>query len=471
MRDSSGVTRPKSGKNKGRYVLQPWVQHPSLCVCGWCKKTRTPDEWGKPLLQRRQRVSPFPDDWARSVAERIRLQDQLERELVEAVEQAERDKKPKGPQVSFGELCDAYRRHHEEQGKRLDRDRYTIDALERFFGDQRDPESITKVDWEAFRSKLRRGGSSTTPTAELGGSSVATNRREGVSVATIQRYRNTLLAIMNSGVRDELIPNHKLNSIRRERVPLPGQPKILTDVQRDVLLGEALDVYEARQAQAHVAIGEIAGRSGEHVSVMPLRGLVYVAYFTLMRPRNNYSLRWEELRLDVRGRKGSFRLTDHKNARKGVAAEGVLAPRLVEYLIGLMPSQNPTGLVHPNPETGKAYTNIRKQWAKLIEIANEKLSEEHQIKDFNFYNLRHTGASDLVASGADAVMVVKLMGDNSLSTVQKHYFNTTPDRMRAVMENMGQSKAGQEGASPKADSSSAGKQINPGAGDRSVSVN
>ena len=53
--------------------------------------------------------------------------------------------------------------------------------------------------------------------------------------------------------------------------------------------------------------------------------------------------------------------------------------------------------------------------------------------DQDFYNWRHTGASSLAASGADPVLIVRMMGDVALQTVMNHYFDSSPERMQDIV--------------------------------------
>ncbi len=76
--------------------------------------------------------------------------------------------------------------------------------------------------------------------------------------------------------------------------------------------------------------------------------MILVAYYTLMRPKNNRTLTWEEVTLDpVRGT-GHFRLKHHKNASKGTTAYGRLSRQLVDYLLAIRP-RHARGYIHPNP--------------------------------------------------------------------------------------------------------------------------
>jgi integrase len=169
-------------------------------------------------------------------------------------------------------------------------------------------------------------------------------------------------------------------------------------------------------------------------SVVPLRGFCLIAYRTLVRPSNNFGLRWNELHLDPSGRSGRFKIERHKNAGRGLMLEGPLTRGLVAYLGSIMPDRSTGGLVHPNPATGKPFTSIRGSWRRLIAIANSVLSPQDQVApDARFYTWRATGASELAATGADPVLVTKLMGDSSLRTVMRHYFDSSLDHMATAL--------------------------------------
>jgi integrase len=186
------------------------------------------------------------------------------------------------------------------------------------------PESITKSELKAFQVWL------------------AEERR--AAPATVQRHVTVLLAALNHAVREELMTSHQLAGVRRVSVRRTGRPKIFTRHQMEVLLGRAMDRFEAWQHQQR----QLAGG----VTIVPLRGFVLIAFRTAMRPGNNFGLAWEQLRIDPERREGSFRLDEHKNSSRGIEVEGPLAPSLLNYIVSIMPSEKPRGLVHPNPRTG-----------------------------------------------------------------------------------------------------------------------
>jgi integrase len=389
--------------SRGRWRVNPPIVHPPFCVCEPCRRYRRDDEWDQERIVRVDRVAPQQSE-TRAVAYAQEVKRQLESELREATARARTELRVCGGRRSFGELCEAYRRYQQAEGKRFDRDRYRIDAIESYWSEERDPVSITKTDVKAFRESLRA---------------------QGRSASTVDRYLNTFLAIVNGALKDGLISHHQLVGMRRMRVKRTARPKTFTAQQVEVLLGPAMERFEREQREER--------ERWKCGSVLPLRGICLIAYRTLMRPANNFGLRWEQLVIRADRLDGSFRLDEHKNAAKGIPVVGPLAPSVVRYLMSIMPARA-KGYVHPNPVTGRPFVNIRKSWDRLVDIANLILPESDRIADeLHFYNWRHTGASQLAASGADPVMIVRMMGDTGLATVLRHYFNSELSHMQRLV--------------------------------------
>ena len=112
--------------------------------------------------------------------------------------------------------------------------------------------------------------------------------------------------------------------------------------------------------------------------------------------RTIFALTWEELTFHGAGGKSWFNLDQHKNVNKGIKARGGLTVQFVDYLLSIRP-KNARGLIHPNPATGKAYTDIRKQWKRLLSIAERMLGYKLTGKQSEFFNFRHSGASHIAA--------------------------------------------------------------------------
>jgi site-specific recombinase XerD len=399
----------------GGYDVQVPVLHPAYCVCTPCKnpKNRPDDAWGKEIIIRTRRRSRYPKSYKRSVAFAETLKEQIEAELRAAVAAARAREDALANAVSVRAVCAHYDAWQREQGKDWERDQYRVKEIREFLGAERDATTVKYDDYTRFRAHLEK---------------------RGCAPATIRRYVNTLMAIFNRAVKTRFLSAHQLTNIERPKVVTTKKPVIFTNKQVATLLGSAMLRYEREQAAAHGAFEPDTNR--KKPSVVPLRGFCMIAYTTLMRPETNFELRWEQLTIDEERDRGRFRLDAHKNAGKGVNVDAPLKPELVRYLKSVMPSTEPTGLVHPNPETGLAYVNIRKQWQRLVDIANEILGPDEQLTGVreHFYTWRHSGASHLAASSKDPVLVMRLMGDTQLATVMKHYFDSDFEHMQTEVE-------------------------------------
>lgn len=407
----------------GGYDVQPPVAHPPFCVCKHCKAHRPEHLWSEEFIVRVRRISPYLSSRTKSAAYALKLKADLERELREAVIAAEARKQALAQAVSVEQVCGYYSRWQKIEGKDWERDQYRIRDIQAFLGPTRDATTVDYADYVRFCTALEA---------------------RSCSRSTVRRYTNTLIAIFNRAVKARLIRSHGLVGIERPKVVNTKKPVIFTRRQVSVLLGSAMARYEREQMdalgefQSEQQLRKQEGRpllTRKPPSVLPLRGFCLIAYLTLMRPETNFELRWEQLVIDPERDRGRFSLDRHKNADRGVEVDAPLKPELVRYLNSVMPSDDPEGLVHPNP-TGLAYTNIGQQWARLVEIANQILGADEQLTGVrtHFYTWRHTGASHLAASSKDPVLVTRMMGDTQLTTVMKHYFDSDFEHMQAAVE-------------------------------------
>jgi integrase len=409
---------------RGRFDLYPWITHPPFCVCAICPKNREReaaksgrpigDVWAEPLDIRVRRDSPYPANRKQSAGAAIVLKKEEERTLAEAVAKADAERRARQNAVSFGAVAEAYRHYLISNGKEYDTAKSRIDNIEALIGPTRD---TAAVNFDVYRELI----------AEV----------SRLSQETQRHYASMLLAMLNHAVAERIIASHQLQGVRVPQVPHGDEPEPWTQHELGVIIGPALVQYEREQAAWNAKVAnEKANRGLRSPSLLPLRGLCLVGYYTLMRPKNNRALSWDEIVLDPLTRRGWFKLDQHKNVNKGIKARGGLAAPLVDYLLSIRP-KNARGLIHPNPASGKAYVDIRKQWARLVEIASRMLGYELTGKKADFFNFRHTGASHIATrsrDGAHLLGVVRMMGDTSLATVNRHYFNLDDETLQVIVE-------------------------------------
>ena len=70
---------------------------------------------------------------------------------------------------------------------------------------------------------------------------------------------------------------------------------------------------------------------------------------------------------------------------------------------------------------GRAYQNVKRSFKTALKKAG--------IRDFNFHDLRHTFASQLVMAGVDITTVSKLLGHKSL-TMTLRYSHLAPNHLQ-----------------------------------------
>lgn len=151
-------------------------------------------------------------------------------------------------------------------------------------------------------------------------------------------------------------------------------------------------------------------------------------YYTGFRPGDIAGLRWEHVTLPFKTVRKTIEKTAHHHPEPQTFP---LSSSVVEVLTTWHNQQGKpkTGLVFPNPLTGKRFdrTAMQKPWAKVRAFA--KLPD-----DLVLYTLRHNFASQLVMAGADLLAVSKLMAHSDIQTTIQHYAHLRPDHTRDIVE-------------------------------------
>src|SRR5688572_14937075 len=123
-----------SGK-PGRYEIAPRIVHPADCVCAICPRHRkSAEDWLHPIELRARRQSIYPNSRQDSAAYARQFKKEEEQRLRDAVVAAVELKRARAAAVPFGTVCDAYRQHLRDEGRRLDRAEPLIANIEALFG-------------------------------------------------------------------------------------------------------------------------------------------------------------------------------------------------------------------------------------------------------------------------------------------------------------------------------------------------
>lgn len=362
-------------------------------------------------------LSEHPYDWRASL-EAVRMdRERRRRQIIAEIEQriAGRER----PTLSA--IARDWLRDAEERGRRTDVVRYQVARLLEDLGVETLATELTAdriLEWR--RTLMTRPR----PPAREGG-----EPRPPLSPVTVNAYIGLLSMILEHGIRHWGLRRNPARLVGRlDPGPSPHPQTLSHEQLRELFL--ALDEYEAEEA-ARLERIERSPLGAGRPALVPLRGIVLAIYYTLARTKDVLRLRWEHI--DLERQIITFRETKNRRRVHDVVVP-IRAP-LMRWLLDRWPGPGASGWVFPNPATGEPFRDIRRQWRRLIRLANRRLEESgfHPIPEgFRLYNLRHTGASHLAATGSlSAQEIAQMMGDTSVRTVERHYFHTDARRLAA----------------------------------------
>jgi integrase len=84
-------------------------------------------------------------------------------------------------------------------------------------------------------------------------------------------------------------------------------------------------------------------------------------------------------------------------------------------------------LVFPSPRTGERLNDIKKSFRRAVIEAG--------LEDFRFHDLRHTAATRMADSGADAFTLAKILGHSNIQMTAR-YTHATDSAIRRAVENL-----------------------------------
>ena len=220
----------------------------------------------------------------------------------------------------------------------------------------------------------------------------------------------------------------KATSVRQILIPLRGALELA--INDDLIESNPLDRVKLQKTldrDAYKAEYEVDPFSAQEIAAIlgaaqgQARNVFQFAFYTGMRPSEYIALRWEsidwagfkakversrvmgESREELKTRAGR-RLVD---LRRG-AVEALVAQKQHSFLAG--------GLVFHDPATGQGWDNTQRLslfWAAMIKKA--------QVRYRNPYQTRHTFASTLLSTGANAMYVAKQMGHTDTTMITRTY--------------------------------------------------
>lgn len=255
---------------------------------------------------------------------------------------------------------------------------WRIRMLKRYFG-KKYLHNITPAEVEQFKTARRNG---------------ITCRGQQRSKASVQRELELLSGIFTMALHHDLVEANPLRKVRKFK--LDNQRVRYLTAEEELRLMQALD-----------------GRPGY------LRPIVIVALNTGMRRGEILSLEWKQ----VDFAQNNLIVTKTKTDRLRYLP---MNDRVREALLALRAASAPDNpYVFASPKKpGTALGEIKKGFKRLL--------REAQIEDFHFHDFRHTAATRLAETGADAYLIAEILGHANVQ-MSFRYTHMTNQRKRQAL--------------------------------------
>ncbi|MGQ7288666.1 tyrosine-type recombinase/integrase [Vreelandella venusta] len=319
----------------------------------------------------------------------------------------------------------------------------TLNRLRKAFADwlDRPMGSITRADierWQADQEAIKPANST---------SKAPTKPR---AFSTMKRDFGALHTLLAHAADRKVIPFNPVAGIKLQKPALTEQELADAGVERRYLEPEevqalflGLELYQEekrKQRRSSRAHGKAYLPDLDKVAYVDhVKPWILFMYYTGFRPGDIAGLRWEHINLPFKTVRKIIEKTAHHHPEPQTFP---LSSAVVEVLTTwyLQQGKPKTGLVFPNPITGKRFdrTAMQKPWAKVRTFAMLP-------RGLVLYTLRHNFASQLVMAGADLLAVSKLMAHSDIQTTIKHYAHLRPDHTRDIVEAFATSAASPQG--------------------------
>jgi integrase len=257
------------------------------------------------------------------------------------------------------------------------------------------------------------------------------NRRdEGVTCATVNRPVVILKAVLNWGVKRDIL---KENPLRRlELLPETDSNKktrFLSPEER-VRLMTALDAREAEMRVAReqhnlwlIERGKRPmpplGHFADHIKPM-----IITALNTALRQGDLFNLRWSAIDFST----GIISVVPSKTKESSGKLLSIPMNETLRSTLWSWREQSadtkPSALIFPSPVTGGVLDNVKKAWATVLKAA--------QIENFRWHDMRHDFASQLVSRGTDLNTVRELLGHSDMKMTLRYAHLAPENKLKAV---------------------------------------
>jgi len=281
---------------------------------------------------------------------------------------------PKGSETLFSQVVKDYLEWSKAHKRSWDRDRQSLDHLQKFFGDYYLTD-ITPKSVEEYRAWRK---TQTTP------------RGTPPTGPTLNREVRCLTRLLRWAVDRGLLPDSPLKGIKMLPEGPPRVPSLDTETEARLLSALSSWTY------------------------LPVK----IALHTGARANEILQAKWRDIDLE----RGLWTIPDSKN----------LSPRTVPLNSELVELLKPLqGL----PEAYVVTRNGKPVPVEDLSKAFKRAVRRVGRPDLRLHDLRHVFASRLLASGASLPEIAALLGHKTLS-ISARYSHASPDRLRALVSTL-----------------------------------
>lgn len=211
------------------------------------------------------------------------------------------------------------------------------------------------------------------------------------SLATVNYHLRVLSKIFSMAVDAEILGFNPCRRVRKLKVD-NQRTRVLSDEEEGRLLA-ALSDNE------------------------PVRQIVTLALHTGLRRGEIFNLDWTDVDFGRR----TILVKVSKSGKKRMVPMNATISEMLKNMV------RRGELVFPSPRTGERLIEIKRSFGRAMREAG--------IEDLRFHDLRHTAATRMADSGADAFTLMKILGHSDIRMTSR-YTHATDSAIRKAVENL-----------------------------------
>lgn len=234
-----------------------------------------------------------------------------------------------------------------------------------------------------------------------------------VSAATINREIGVLSKIFSLAIANKFTNTNPVKDVKKMRVTNKlerhlsvEEEKRLYQVCNDDFSFTNLSYEEQEKLQRK--------HNGEHSYLKPI---LIMALNTAMRKGEILNMTWDCVNFE----KNEISALNTKNGKKNTIP---MSSKLRNTLLEMYRTQSHNKYVFTNPYTGTKYNDIKKGFKSICKLAN--------VENLRFHDLRHTGATRMVAAGVPLPVVKQILNHASIQTTMRYAHTMREQEISAV---------------------------------------